>query len=516
MIINGEFNANDSLTIVLSGIPDAVSFLGFIDTTDETADKYFKKEFRYSQNSQFSYTDWLTLSNAVLQSQVLNLYRIVWMEVRYTREGTDLTGVLNLDFLEIQVSIDNTLKPLYPTVFSNPNHIFGHILVNNVEWQTYCINLMKKLWAEGIVAKFVNRSDEYWYFFKTVACYLSLYYIYAKEIEDLFKHEGLLREYLSQRNLFLCGGEDLGELQSMAGGYFNKIRKRGTTECLPEIEKVLCNRDCDEFILKFIHNNYTGWFINNTSPNYTSLENIESINKLPVTIISKTDLIWLNDNLVTMLIDTVYSIDKNVFEINNFSSQCGVKYNKTFDKSDKFIFNLDSGLDYEVSFSLKQINPLTKIEFGIDLFDCEGNLLDAIDLVTGNIKNNFIETTDTLNYNPKTEYVNIKACLCNKDEALRADCKLNIGVGNYLKMPANVSFGYPRIIIHAGANKVRIADVRVALLSHKFPIASYIELSNFVLAYFKNNNKIRSDFQTRDLIDKYLLPLECQLDFNLL
>ena len=521
MVLNGIFNnIGDSLTVELEGIANAISLLGYIDTTNETIDKYFEKKIRYSQDDKFTYTDWIELSNANLQALSLNLYRILWFEIIYTRTGSDETGTLELEYFELQVNIDTTKKTLYPVIFSNQNHIFGHIEVNDIDWHTYCIIIAKKIWGEGIVANFVERTDEFWYFFKTVACYLSLYYIYAKELENLYYNEELLREYITQRGLFLCGNEGLAELQNLNTNFYDQIRKRGTSEAFDEIKRVICNNSCDEFILTLIHNNFSGWFVDRTSINYMSLEGVDSLNKLPTSPIDKTELVWINDHLVSIVSDTVIEGEvKNVFEINNFSNDCGVKYDKTFVPDDGYIFNVSPLLNYEVSFIIKQVNTLLNLEFGIDLFDCQGNLIDAIDLVTGANNNNFIAPTTLLNFYPK-DYVKIKACLFNKDEGLRSfeNCKLNIGVGNYLKMPENASYAYPKIIIKGNGtiNRVRIYNSRMALLDYKFPVSSYIEQSNFIIAYIKNNNKIRSDYEVEEIIDKYLLPLSTHLDFNLL
>jgi len=525
MLVNTGFkNIGDSLTIVLEAIVDAISFQDFVDVTDEVVDRYFDKYFRFSQDDQFTYTDWIELTQSNLQAQTLNSLRIIWMEVKYIRQGSNSTGILNWNYFELQVNVDiDQVKTLYPIIFTNRNHIFGHIEVNDVDWHTYCINLAKKLWAEGISANFIDRTNEFWYFIKTIACYLSLYYRYAIEYERILDNVVLLRDWLKQRGLYFCGKEDLTELRNMAANYYDKIRKRGTIEANDEIKKVICYNECDEFIFNLINNNHSGWFVDVTSPNYLSLEGVTEINKMPGINESVGELdeyVLVNSSYIALTTDINPEGDiKTVMNITNELQDCGIYYDKIFDIEDNFIMNVDPELNYEISFMVKQINNLTEIDFGVDVYDCSGNHIDCIDLVTGGNNNSFIDFATSIDIYPKNEYVKFRGILFNKDESLRslADAQLNIGVGNYLKMPANAAFIYPRIIFKPGTVKdVNIYNVRVALLDHNIPMASYISLAKYVLSYIKNNSVSNSDMTVKNIIDKYLIPLKAYFDLNLL
>jgi hypothetical protein len=75
---------------------------GFVDsTTVETVNKYLIKEFRYSiDNIQFSLWDDMT----TLSLQNIVLSDPIWIEARYTREGSDNSGVIDIFSFELDLT----------------------------------------------------------------------------------------------------------------------------------------------------------------------------------------------------------------------------------------------------------------------------------------------------------------------------------------------------------------------------------------------------------------------------
>lgn len=518
MLINGEFqNIGDSLTIVLDPVQDATDIDNFSDVTTEAGNKIFTKEFRYSNDYHFTWSAWTELTQVNLQAVSLDPLKLLYIEIRYTRAGTDASGILEWSYFDMQVNVDpDQVKTLYPVIFENSNQIFGDIFVNDVDWQTYCLNLTKKVLGRNSLAQFVERTDENYYFVKTFCCYLSLYYIHAKQFENLYSNEKLLRDYLTQKGVFVCGNETLTELQAITNNYYSKIRKRGTPDVVDELKRVLCYDECDEYIFYLINNNNSGWHVDRNSPNFATLDETWEINKFPDkagTIENKDNYLYRNYGGVSLVSDINPESEAiNVLNMAASGLETGIKYDISFDSDNPFLLKVDPGLDYEISFIIKQ-SAVIDLEFGIDAWDCNGNQVDCIDIVTGGVLNEFIN--QSFNLYPTSEYVKVSAVLFNKNEPLRSltNGTLSIGIGKHLKMPSDIVYIYPKIVFK-GTFDVRIYGIRAALHEHVFPLASFVGLARYVLAYLKNNSLSKSENEVIAIIDKYLVPFSSHFELN--
>lgn len=285
-LISGDFdNIGDIFVLQLGSVSQVVSFNFFQDgITGETGTRFFKKEFRYS-NDTINFTAWADLTDPNLQAITTNLLDPFFFEIRYTRDGTDATGTLTWDFFYLDVTVDPlATNTFYPTIFTSDN-VFGSFKTDNIDFVALCGNLLEKTIKYGIIPKHFSdeneeRTEDYIHFWKTVCCWFSLHFILAKQFADIFDTQELLAELLRQRGLFLCGSEDLSVLQTLSQNYYDEVRKRGTAQVIPEIKRVLCNSDCDELIFTLANNYEIGWTLNNSSPLYRGAQGIRALNKM--------------------------------------------------------------------------------------------------------------------------------------------------------------------------------------------------------------------------------------------
>lgn len=124
-VINNTFSQIDDAAIVKIqfGITGIVLFYDFDDVVNgETPNRYFKKEFRLSQDG-ITFDPWKEITLSGLGFEVIILTGLVVIEVRYTRKGTDQTGLLSWSSFDFQAlnsrsylkKIDNLNLSLYPS-----------------------------------------------------------------------------------------------------------------------------------------------------------------------------------------------------------------------------------------------------------------------------------------------------------------------------------------------------------------------------------------------------------------
>lgn len=147
-------NIGDEIKFTLDPITNVSSINSFIDSiTGETSTRFFKKYFRYAIEGLF-FTEYRKLSNINLQSISIENLNSVIIEILYVRDGSDDTGVLYLDSIEIfstQLTIDNG----YEYDHSNFAKFFDS---NDVDVEKWTLNVLKKIFEYGQLATFVLRG----------------------------------------------------------------------------------------------------------------------------------------------------------------------------------------------------------------------------------------------------------------------------------------------------------------------------------------------------------------------
>ena len=372
MIQNNIFNnigdtqdfENNSPVIGLSTIT------GYIDSiTGETGTRYFEKLFSYTIDG-LNWVDWKTLTNGNLTSIVLKSNHIFRIKYRYTRTGTDNTGQLILNNIQLTGTyIQQGIPDIYDsTVFSK---FFEYFNVDSINWAN---NVLQKLYKKGIVANYVDRSDntnwtdeDYidWFY---VICYaIALQVTYDRKFEDILFDKRLLSDYLESRGLFVKNERSLDELTLLANNFYDEIRQRGTLQIISpnsknnrttdgELLRLINKQEQDEFIFGLVDKDRAAWCVDYSSPEYSGTCEITNIIKgyeytKGVTRLDSYPTI--NPNYLSVANSSVDSTKSGVISIEQIPTSevagIGVKIGSLYYNNPNFYCSSYNGTDIVVS-----------------------------------------------------------------------------------------------------------------------------------------------------------------------
>lgn len=517
-LIDADFdNIGDTFEVALDPISQVISFDSFTDSiTGETGTKFLVKEFRYGTDG-VSWGAWTSLTNPNLVAITTNPLTLYYFEVRYTRGGTDATGTITWNSWILSATIDPTIDTSFCGNIFSVNNLFCDLKTNDPVFNQLCGNLLDKVVKYGIVPKYVSdedgiRTDDYKDFWKSVCCWFSLHFVFAKQFADIYTTVNLLTSFLRQRGVYLCGNEDIIEIQQIANTYYNGIRQRGTQEADTEIKRLLCTGDCDEFIFALMRRFEAGAFtVDRSSPLYKGNIGIQQMNKM----VEKTESVSSLQNFHLVGTTNILTNTKNdgtpVDSINIVTalSTTGIKQNGG---KSGFKMVVDPNLNYEISFFVKM--PVVTgniLSFGVDGWDCEGNKLanPTEDIVTGNNDQYFFRQGNVIKQT--TDYVQVRGIIWNQSEALKTppDELLSFGYGSNLRFKSNVSYIYPIIVIEDGItlplNDTFIYGVKVNIVSNPYSLG-FVNFANFLITYFKNNSNDLTIDDIKKIVDRDMIP----------
>jgi hypothetical protein len=533
-LLTGSFDdIGDVFILQLSPIAVATAFTGYAETvTGESAPtKVFSRMFRYSSNGGYTFSDWTDLTTGNLTSITADPLALYYFEIRYERQGTDSSGTMEWTFFNLSATVNpsqvTTFFPNQP--FRTPN-IFGNFHVNAQTYQELCGNLLTKIEGSGIIPEYIERSDDYKHFWETTCCFFALHYLIADRLANIYIDKELLRDYLLQRGVFLCGTETLSELQVISQDYYEKMRLRGTEGVLPEIKRLICSCECCEFIFAQVKNYEAGWVIDNASPNYRSgVQNIEKLNKYPTaehgeSVVAKANYGLLNPSDV--IIHSTTDNDGNAidaFRIKDVTPMTGIGFDKTRYMSVKLDYQPNSQhtdpswyMNYEISVMMKMLTSSTPvIGMGVDCFDCDGNLIPNATMETNSntIESWFFRQVD-LKQTVKFEHI---TGIVYSKFMPQADMKTNNNNGLGINLRVNpavaskVKYIYPKIITEGTGCTIIMYDMKVGLVSLPYELG-FIEIANHIAAFFANNNGTISNAEVERRIKRYLIPINSQLN----
>lgn len=294
---NRIYNIGDTLVITVKpkqkGTAIITSFEdSFIGLTKE---KKIHRDYRIIEDDMF-YTDWVELTNDTINGKELKQNN--YIQVRYTRCGTDLSG-----YIEFQNIVFN--GDFNPEVINSPildNSIFADIAWSE-ETEALAKNLFKKLYYRGILPMYILRGDnrnvdedkDFINLFYSVAKYFAIIIRFFKRFEKFYDDEELMLEWLRQNEIqFDESTIKLTQLQFLARHLYDEIRKRGTTmifkrqgdvvndkeiEIDGEFIRLIRSKRSDELLYENMPFKKLGWCLGNSSPLYRGTGFSEKLNK---------------------------------------------------------------------------------------------------------------------------------------------------------------------------------------------------------------------------------------------
>lgn len=305
---NRIYNIGDTLVITVKpkqkGTAIITSFKdSFIGLAKE---KKIHRDYRIIEDDMF-YTDWVELTNDTINGKELKQNN--YIQVRYTRYGTDLSG-----YIEFQNIVFN--GDFNPEVINSPildNSIFADIAWSE-ETEALAKNLFKKLYYRGILPMYILRGDnrsvdednDFINLFYSVAKYFAIIIRFFKRFEKFYNDEELMLEWLRQNEIqFDESTIKLTQLQFLARHLYDEIRKRGTTmifkrqgdvvndkkiEIDGEFIRLIRSKRSDELLYENIPFKKLGWCLGNSSPLYRGTVFSEKLNKTKESVEDFEDL----------------------------------------------------------------------------------------------------------------------------------------------------------------------------------------------------------------------------------
>lgn len=515
-----------------------------------TATRTVQKEFRISPDGVF-WNDWQELTAANLSSEEYVVDSSLTIQLRYTRTGSDSTGVIefkSIDFMGSREAIQFVAPTISSSIFAN--------IIGTPEMKALEENIFKKLYYRGIVPNYIPRAEnsdekedkDYIDLFFSVARFYSMFIRFFKRFENFQDDFDLMREQVRQYGIFFDEANiTLEDLQYLAQNLYDQIRQRGTEMIfkrkgylLPngetlqidgEFIRLVRSKVSDELLYENIPLEKVGWCLGQCSPMYRGTsqskmlnktkENTEDFNDLSKFVITKSNTGDCKYSLSNIEGKQVLSLQSSNYGYVGLGRQEGVV--DSMDVNNLIV--VDSRLDYEITFAfqIQEFNGnANELLFGVEGFDIRGNKLrDSFITPNGEkITELFFDINITKSFKTGVWYY-VRGIIHSYSSENIENSQTNIGFGNNLFFNNSfVKYILPKIQSQSGFYmKLNIWDYKIRPLvrgrnilpmkgeknndSHSL---GFIQSSQIFYAYVRNNNNNQSQDEITDIIEKYLLP----------
>jgi hypothetical protein len=508
-----------------------------------TATRLFTREFRYTIDG-VNWTDYIALTAGNLSAIPINWTYDFQIEYKYTRVGTDTTGLLIVNSVNIVATYIT-----YNNGFTYNESVFKYFFdSNHADVLSWAINVLDKAYKQGMISKSLerginlnanNEDRDYVDFWRTISTYFAYLVKYAREFEGITNNRELLLKYLRHRGLFLCEGTSLADLQYIMKNYWDEMRHRGTLLVTKpkgylinaiakpvngELLRLLCyNSTCDEFLFGISEFNRIGWVGNQWSPLYQGLTDQVQFNKFyepNKQFTDKTLYPLLNGGNVTAVSgitvpDSIIGSNGSIARISpppagQTAGIGGIDFTKAINVSHK--------LAYELSFYTKSADT-SKLTVRLRGYDSTNTAQDLQDVSVIGLTASIDMIVQQQIVGDSTWYL-IRCILYPSThiyDATPSVAKPNIGVGNNLKMTANVCKILPEIVYDntdsSAVNTLAFWNMRFAPLSTPYS-TGFLNTSNVIQTWMQSNGGTYTQDQITEIMKYYLLPYQTTLINN--
>lgn len=526
-------------------ITGKVHLTDFSDVVEGVTDtRTVHKEFRISPDGVF-WNDWQELTSSNLSSDDYIVDSSLTIQLRYTRTGSDSTGVIEFKSIDFMGSRE-VIQFVAPTISSS---IFANI-IGTPEMKALEENIFKKLYYRGIVPNYIPRAEnsdekkdkDYIDLFFSVARFYSMFIRFFKRFENFQDDFDLMREQVRQYGIYFDEANiTLEDLQYLAQNLYDQIRQRGTEMIfkrkgylLPNEEtlqidgefiRLVRSKVSDELLYENIPLEKVGWCMRQCSPMYRGTGMSKYLNK---TKELSEDFEDLSDFVLSRTGNSSYTIreydGKKILDLKAQSyGKTGLgRQSEDTDVSDN-IYVVDSRLDYEITFAFQVIGNSKQdatLIFGVEGFDSLKNKLDDA-FITPNVfsvSDTFFEIK-TINKKNSVWYY-VRGIIHAYSTANVESSPTNIGEGTNLYFNNSfVKYILPKIqITSSSVSEIGIWNYKIRPLvrgTNILPLKDgttnshslgFIQSSRIFYSYVRNNNNSQSQDEITDIIEKYLLP----------
>ena len=526
-------------------ITGRVHLTDFSDVVDGVTDtRTVHKEFRISPDGVF-WNDWQELTSANLSSDDYIVDSSLTIQLRYTRTGSDSTGVIefkSIDFMGSREAIQFVAPTISSSIFAN--------IIGTPEMKTLEENIFKKLYYRGIVPNYIPRAEnsdekedkDYIDLFFSVARFYSMFIRFFKRFENFQDDFDLMREQVRQYGIYFDEANiTLEDLQYLAQNLYDQIRQRGTEMIfkrkgylLPngetlqidgEFIRLVRSKVSDELLYENIPLEKVGWCLGQCSPMYRGTAMSKYLNK---TKEMSEDFEDLSNFVMSKTGTSSYRLieydGKKVLELKaNSGGRVGLGRQYENTNVDDNLYVVDSRLDYEITFAFRVVGGVKQdatLIFGVEGFDSLKNKLDDA-FITPNgfsVSENFFELKTITKLN--SVWYHVRGIIHAYSTSNVDSSPTNIGAGTNLYFNNSfVKYILPKIQITSSApSDIAIWDYKIRPLvrgTNILPLKDgtvnshslgFIQSSRIFYAYVRNNNNSQSQSEITDIIEKYLLP----------
>lgn len=530
---------------VSTKITGKVTFSEYSDVLIGITDtRNVNKEFRISADGIF-WSDWKDLTNENLSYDNYISDNSLLIQVKYTRTGTDNTGVVEFQDINFFGSRQE-IQFVAPTAASS---IFSDFL-GTTELRQLEENIFKKLYYRGILPKYITRAEnsdekednDFIDLFFSIARFFSLIICFSKSFENFKNDFDLMREQVRQYGLYFDEKNiNLDDLQYLASHLYDEIRKRGTEmifkrkgDVLPngnivpidgEFIRLIRSKKSDEILYENMPLQKVGWCMGQSSPMYQGTAQAYHLNK---TKEDTQDFIDLNNFVLNKQGDSSFAITtesdgKKVLNLKSLSGMSGLGRIDDSQEVSNNLYVVDSRMDYEITFAFKLVSGKSssvEIKFGVEGFDILKNKLnDSFITPNGDSISEVFFDKETTNIKTDCWYF-ARGIIHSYSSSNLNESVTNLGFGTNLYFNNSfVKYMLPKIqlISNGVSSELHVWDYKIRPLvrgTNIIPLKNgtvnshslgFIQSSRFFYSYFRNNNNNQSQDEITDIIEKYLL-----------
>lgn len=550
MAVNGNIvsEIGDVITITPNvPIVGLSAISGFVDVIlGETGTRYFDKEFRYSLDGGLNYGEWIALTTPNLANVPNNPKFDFKVEYRYTRSGTDGSGVLVLEQIDIAgtynlpssgIAFDNSV---FSEFFSTPH---------DLELLNWGLNVLEKLYLPGTIPLSLTRNEnnntneedrDYIDFWRAITTFYGTLVAYAREFEKIDDNNELLTKFLRGRDMFICIDTLTEDLDYLKSNFYDEMRHRGTAmiaikkgHILPsgeekpvdgELLRLLCYKSlCDEFLFGISEFGTVSWVVNQWSPLWQGVGNQHQFTKLYEQSTYVQDIanypLNIGSGIVSVVTDAVAGGD--VIEIDGVTPGTTVQIGGTGVAT---AVNVSPNIPYEISFYTRRIGA-GSVTFDVRAYTFTETdaIANPASMVTGLTTATSISVAE---FPDDGEYHFVRTIIWPHDKVIDlTSAEITYaspqgpGTTQNLRFQPNACKMSPFVMMRNTTGSVsgtmRLYNLRLAPLSTEYS-TGFIGLSNYVQMWAQNNNGMYNQTQLDQIISRKLLPYKATLQNNTL
>lgn len=533
--IGGTLNyIDEAITIELDSIEKVTALLTAADViSGVTGTRTVTKEYRISTNGVYE-GDWKTFSTANISAESINSDLPYFIQIRYTRGGTDSTGSIVWTSSTVTWTEDTGLDNSLKTKIIKTDSAVNTVNTSDGFWNKWVGNVISKLKDGQILPDFIEQTDDLIEFFTSIASFfawrLQLIYNFANVYGVLPTLRGHLRV---NRDMTLVGDEDLPTLQGFADNRLQIIGDRGTYAVETEFKRLINQDDSSyPYLWCELIQGEAGLRIGQSFPTNEAVTHIKHLNLLPreehleVTNLANYPYSTgaLGDEVVSIA-SSETGIEGVVVNTLRYSQSptTGVGAFFKIETPDLTAngFVVDTDLDYEISFKVKSnTRENTSLVFGVDIETLAAGVLTCKSLIDGSATNLFNSGLVFMTPSGGIEYFDdwlfIKAIIRrrgyptspNKSDNRIAFLKDSNQLvfpdsDKYVRIYPTIDFQYDNL---SGAPLlIDMYDLRVAPASIQYTMGGLYNNQAIIISQYVNQSESLTDQQVTNIVNDKLI-----------